>query len=70
VINNIESYNKKQLIELVELQIEEYRKLLAENDLLKKERDAYKKVLLYCKHNKSGQGSRINGVLWEFSDDV
>ena len=29
----------------------------------------YKKVLLYCKHNKTGQGSRINGVLWQYSDD-
>jgi len=70
VINNIESYNKKQLIELVELQTEEYRKILAEDELLKKERDAYKKVLLYCKHNKTGQDHRINGVFWEFSDDA
>ena len=37
--------------------------------LLDKECEAYKGVLLYCKHNKTGQGAKINGVLWEFSDD-
>ena len=34
-----------------------------------KECEAYKEVLRYCKHNKTGQGAKINGVFWLYSDD-
>ena len=55
----------------------DYAKLLALSDnqqkqiaKLKEECADYKTILLYCKHNKAGQGVRINGVLWKWSDDV
>jgi hypothetical protein len=37
---------------------------------LKEECADYINILRYCKHNKAGQGVRINGVLWKWSDDV
>tara|TARA_R110000787_G_scaffold251332_1_gene356811 strand:+ start:231 stop:482 length:252 start_codon:yes stop_codon:yes gene_type:complete len=37
--------------------------------MLSKECEAYKEVLRYCKHNKTGQGAKINGVFWLYSED-
>tara|TARA_R110000850_G_scaffold24625_6_gene71911 strand:- start:5659 stop:5871 length:213 start_codon:yes stop_codon:yes gene_type:complete len=46
--------------------------IIDQNEKLKlfhKECEAYKEVLIYCKHNKTGQGAKINGVLWLYGDD-
>ena len=71
MINNLESYNKAQLIELVKTQIEEYQKLEKERDELNEKFEEYFDAFMNCKciprdmeaHNLEQKAKGIQSVI-------